>query len=313
MVYSLIGLKFIYLIKWYIVTLFFLNGGGENLEIVTKIAPIILALIMLGLGLGLKLEDFSRVLKSPKDFIVGFISQLIILPIVAYLLIIILRTPPEIAIGVMIIAAAPGGVTSNIMTKFADGDVALSISLTAVISLISIITVPLIIFTSADLLGITEVSQNISMTGIAIKMFLVVTVPVILGMIIRRFAENFVASKVEIFNKLNIVLFVIFFIAAFYEERENIVSFIMQAGLIALILNILMMAIAYYIAKAFASGVKQMKCIALECGLQNGTLALFVSTQIFGTNILYAIPTGAYALIMYITGFIFISFLRRSN
>ena len=131
------------------------------MEIVTKITPIILALIMLGLGLGLKLEDFTRVLKTPKDFIVGFISQLIILPIVAYLLIIMLKTPPEIAIGVMIIAAAPGGVTSNIMTKFADGDVALSISLTAIISLLSIITVPFIIFTSADLFGITNISENI--------------------------------------------------------------------------------------------------------------------------------------------------------
>jgi len=283
------------------------------LEIVTKIAPIILALIMLGLGLGLKLEDFGRVLKAPKDFIVGFISQLIILPIVAYALILIFRAPPEIAIGVMIIAAAPGGVTSNIMTKFADGDVALSISLTAIISLLSIITVPFIIFTSADFLGITEFSQNISMTGIALKMFLVVTVPVILGMIIRKFAENFVASKVGIFNKLNIVLFVIFFFAAFYEEKENLISFIMQAGLITLTLNVSMMVIAYYIAKAFTSGIKQMRCIALECGLQNGTLAIFVSTQIFGTDILYAIPTAAYALIMYITGFIFITILRKSN
>ncbi len=251
--------------------------------------------------------------KSPKDFFVGFFSQLIILPLVAYLLIIILRTPPEIAIGVMIIAAAPGGVTSNILTKFADGDVALSISLTAVISLISIISVPLIIFTSADILGIKEVSQNISMTGIAIKMFLVVTVPVILGMIIRKFAENFVSSKVEIFNKLNIIFFIIFFIAAFYEEKENIINFIIQAGLIVLILNISMMVIAYYIAKAFTSGIKQMKCIALECGLQNGTLALFVSTQIFGKDIIYAIPTGAYALIMYITGFIFIYILKSSK
>ena len=283
------------------------------MEIVTKIAPIILALIMLGLGLGLKFEDFTRVFKAPKDFIVGFISQLIILPIVAYLLIIILKTPPEIAIGVMIIAAAPGGVTSNILTKFADGDVALSISLTAIISLISIISVPFIIFTSADLLGITNISQNISMTGIALKMVLVVTIPVILGMIIRKFADSFVASKVEIFNKLNIVFFIIFFIAAFYEERNNIKSFIMQAGLIALILNVTMMIIAYYLAKTFASGIKQRKCIALECGLQNGSLALFVSTQIFGTNILYAIPAGAYVLIMYITSFIFIYILKKSN
>ena len=281
------------------------------MEIVTKIAPIILALIMLGLGLGLKINDFTRILKTPKDFFVGFFSQLIILPLVAYLLIIILKVPPEIAIGVMIIAAAPGGVTSNILTKFANGDVALSISLTAVISLISIITVPLIIFTSADLFGITDISQNISMTGIALKMFLVVTVPVILGMIIRKFAENFVNSKIQIFEKLNIILFVIFFIAAFYEERESFIDFLMQAGFITFILNITMMIVAYYLGKTFASGIKQQKCIALECGLQNGTLAIFVSTQIFGTDIVYITPTAAYALIMYITGFIFVFLLKN--
>ena len=281
--------------------------------IVTTIAPIILALIMLGLGLGLKIEDFAKVIKSPKDFFIGCFSQLIILPIVAYILILLFKSSPEIAIGVMIIAAAPGGVTSNILTKFANGDVALSISLTAVISLISIISVPLIIFGSANLIGITNISQNISMTGIALKMFLVVTVPVILGMIIRRFADSFVSSKVEIFNKLNIVFFVIFFIAAFYEERDNILNFIMQAGLISFILNISMMIIAFFLAKNFASGIKQQKCIALECGLQNGTLALFVSTQIFGEDILYAIPTGAYALIMYITSFIFVFFLKNKN
>ncbi len=281
------------------------------MEIVTKIAPIILALIMLGLGLGLKIDDFTRILKTPKDFFVGFFSQLIILPLVAYLLIIILKVPPEIAIGVMIIAAAPGGVTSNILTKFVNGDVALSISLTAVISLISIITVPLIIFTSADLFGITDISQNISMTGIALKMFLVVTVPVILGMIIRKFAENFVNSKIQIFEKLNIILFVIFFIAAFYEERESFIDFLIQAGFITFILNITMMIVAYFLGKTFASGIKQQKCIALECGLQNGTLAIFVSTQIFGTDIIYITPTAAYALIMYITGFIFIFLLKN--
>ena len=283
------------------------------MEIVTKIAPIALALIMLGLGLGLTSQDFTRVLKNPKDFIIGFISQLIILPIVAYLLIIILKSPPEIAIGVMIIAAAPGGVTSNILTKFADGDVALSISLTAIISLISIITVPLIVFTSADLFGITNISENISIISIALKMVLVVTIPVILGMIIRKYADNFLSSKVEIFNKINVLFFIIFFIAAFYEEKENIISFITQAGLITLMLNVTMMIIAYFLAKTFVAGVKQQRCIALECGLQNGTLAIFVSTQIFGDNILYAIPTGAYALIMYITGFIFIYILRKSN
>ena len=280
------------------------------MSIVTTIAPIILALIMLGLGLSLKIGDFTRVFKTPIDFIVGFISQLIILPLIAFLLIAIFRIPSEIAIGIMIIASAPGGVTSNILTKFANGDVALSISLTAIISLISIVSVPFIIFTSADLLGITNIEENISMINIALKMFLVVTVPVILGMIIRRFAEKFVINKIKFFDKLNIVLFVIFFFAAFYEERENIFDIFAQAGPIALTLNLTMMIIAYYLSRVFASGISQQKCIAIECGLQNGTLAIFVSTQIFGADILYVIPTAAYALIMYITGLIFVFFLR---
>ena len=284
------------------------------MEIVTKIAPIALALIMLGLGLGLTTQDFARVLKTPKDFLTGFISQLIILPIVAFILIKILgmflEISPEIALGVMIIAAAPGGITSNVLTKFANGDVALSVSLTAVISIISIITVPLIVFTSADLLGVSFADENINITGTALKMALVVAVPVILGMIIRKFADNFIGSKTSIIDKITGILFLIVFIAIWVEEKDNIFDYLAQAGLVVLILNITMMIIAYYLAKTFASGIDQIKCISLECGLQNGTLAVFVATEI-SNEIIYMIPTAAYALIMYFTGFIFIYFLRN--
>ncbi len=281
------------------------------MEIVTKIAPIVLALIMLGLGLGLSIKDFTRVLKTPKDFFVGFFSQLIILPIVALGVALVLNLSPPLAIGLMIIAAAPGGVTSNVLTKFADGDVALSISLTAVTSLVSIISVPFIVINSANFLGVT-ISQEISMVGIALKMALVVSVPVIIGMIIRAFAENFISSKINIINKLTGWLFVIVFAAIWIEEKDNIFNYLAQAGLAVLILNVLMMSLAYFIAKKFVTGIAQQKCIALECGLQNGTLAVFVATLIFD-DIIYIIPTGAYALIMYITGFIFIYFLRKSN
>ena len=282
------------------------------MEIVTKIAPIALALIMLGLGLGLAIKDFKRVLTTPKDFSIGIICQLILLPIVAYVVIMVLRVPTEIALGLMIIASAPGGVTSNVLTKFANGDVALSISLTAVGSLISIISVPFIVFTSADLLNVTEMSKEITMTGIAIKMALVVTVPVIFGMIIRSFADNFISSNLKMINKITGLLFIIVFIAVWVEERENIFSYLVQAGTAVLALNIIMMILAFYIAKFFASGIPQMKCISLECGLQNGTLAVFVATQIFD-NVAYVVPTAAYALIMYITGFIFIYLLRNKN
>ena len=282
------------------------------MEVVTKIAPIALALIMLGLGLGLKGRDFLRVINNPKDFIIGFVCQLILLPIVAFIIVLILELPIEIAVGVMIIAAAPGGVTSNVMTKFANGDVALSVSLTAIISLISIISVPFIIFKSADLLGVTNVSSDITMTGIALKMALVVTVPVVLGMIIRKFAENFISSNISIIEKITFILFVIVFAAILIEEKDNILNYFKQAGIAVLILNIVMMTLAYYIAKLLATGIKQRKCISIECGLQNGTLAIFVATQIF-SDITYIIPTAAYALIMYITGFILIFILRRYN
>ena len=284
------------------------------MEIATKIAPIALALIMLGLGMSLTIQDFIRVIKIPKDFLIGFICQLILLPIVAFLLIKLLNTPAELAIGVMLIAAAPGGVTSNILTKFAQGDVALSISLTAITSLVSIVSVPFIVFNSIDFFEIDNVSKDVSMTVIALKMFFVVTVPVIIGMIIKKFAKNFIVNKALIIQRASIFLFVFVFIAIYIEEWDNIVSFVERAGLIALILNITMMIIGFYVAKSFASGVAQQKCISLECGLQNGTLAAFVGTQIFdGSSMVFIVPAAAYALIMMITSIIFIYIIKKDT
>ena len=282
------------------------------MEVVTKIAPLALALIMLALGLGLTVQDFLRVAKQPKDFLVGLICQLLLLPFIAFLLLIIFNLPTEIALGVMIIAAAPGGVTSNVLTKFANGDVALSISLTAIISLISIFSVPFIVFKSADLLKVSEISNEISMIGISMKMFLVVTMPVIIGMLIRKFATNFVTSRSKLIERFSVLLFVIVFAAIWIEEWENILSYIQQAGLITLVLNITMMIIGYYVAKLLASGIEQRKSISLECGLQNGTLAVFVSSQLFN-DITYLIPTATYAIIMFLTSLFFVFFVRKIN
>ena len=282
------------------------------MDIVTKIAPLALALIMLGLGLGLTVKDFKRVLQNPKIFFVGIFSQIVLLPIIAYILLLVIKVPTAIALGVMIIAAAPGGVTSNVMTKFARGDVALSISLTAVCSLISIISVPLIVFSSAKLIGVSNISEEITMTGIALKMAGVVSWPVFIGMIIRNFTENFISKNIKFIERTTGFLFLIVFAAIWIEERNNILSYLSQAGVIVLTLNIVMMIFAYYLAKVFSSNIEQRRCIAIECGLQNGTLAVFVATQIFN-DIIYVIPTAAYALIMYITAFIFMYLLRNSN
>ena len=279
------------------------------MEIAKTIAPICLAIIMFGLGLGLTVSDFTRVVKNPKDFFVGFIFQVVLLPFVALILISIITLPIEIALGVMIIAAAPGGVTSNVLTKFADGDVALSVTLTAIVSLLSILTVPLIVFNSANFLGI-EILKEISMTNIAIKMFFVVTVPVILGMIVRNLMTEFIVSKTLLIQRLSVILFLIVFISIWIQEWDRIISFITRAGLIALILNLVMIFLGYYIAKFWTSGIAQRKCISLECGLQNGTLAVFVASQLFD-DIIFMVPTAAYALVMFVTSIVFVLIVRK--
>ena len=267
---------------------------------------------MFVLGLGLTGADFLRVIKQPRDFFVGALSQIILLPIIAFILVKIWPIAPELAIGVMIIAAAPGGVTSNLLTSFAKGDVALSISLTAVISLLCVFTIPFIVLTSVELLSGTNINQNISLLSMSRDMFLIVTVPVILGMLIRKTAAGISLKFEPIAKKISIFLFILVLIGAIAAERENIISYFSQAGLITLVLNVVMMIVAYYLAQTLASGKEQKKCITIECGLQNGTLAIFVATSIFGGG-MYVIPAATYSLIMFFTSLVFVYLVKRSR
>jgi len=272
--------------------------------------PLALAFIMFALGLGLTGSDFLRVAKQSRDFFIGAFSQIILLPIIAFTLVMIWPIAPELAIGVMIIAAAPGGVTSNILTSFAKGDVALSISLTAIISLLGVITIPFIVLTSVGLLSNTNVAEDISLLSMSRDMFLIVTVPVILGMLFRRFVLG-IATKFEpIARKVSTVLFVLVLLGAIAAERENVVSYFAQAGLITLALNVIMMVVAFYLAQLLGSKTEQKKCITIECGLQNGTLAIFVATSIFGGG-MYVIPAATYSLIMFATSLIFVYLVRK--
>ncbi len=282
------------------------------MNIVTDvILPLALAFIMFVLGLGLTGADFLRVIKQPRDFFIGAVSQIILLPIVAFILVKIWPIAPELAIGVMIIAAAPGGVTSNLLTSFAKGDVALSISLTAVISLICVITIPFIILTSVSLLSAGTIDQDISLISMSRDMFLIVTVPVILGMLLRKFIPSATIKFETIAKKISIFLFILVLLGAIAAERENVISYFAQAGLITLALNIIMMIVAYFVAQSFASGSKQKKCITIECGLQNGTLAIFVATSIFGGG-MYVIPAATYSLIMFANSLVFIYLVRKT-
>ena len=281
--------------------------------VVTEIfLPLALAFIMFALGLGLTIDDFARVAKKPRDFIVGALSQLVLLPAVAFALVSAWSLPPELALGVMIIAAAPGGVTSNILTAFARGDVALSISLTAVISLVCVVTIPfIVVFAYGQFIGGDGVG-DVSVGKTAISVFAIVTVPVVLGLLVRHFATGFARGFERMANRISTVLFVIVLAGAIYQEKDNIVSYFAQAGLVTLALNVSMMALAYLIARVFASGTRQRIAISIECGLQNGTLAIAVATLLFGGG-LVAVPAATYSLIMFATALIYIALLRRGG
>jgi len=281
--------------------------------IITEIfLPLSLAFIMFSLGLSLTIEDFSRVIKQPKDFLIGLICQIILLPIVAFLIVKIWPISPELAIGVIIISVAPGGVTSNILTFLSKGDVALSISLTAIVSLLSVITVPYVLISSIYLLGYDSLIKDISLLSMAIQMFLIVAIPTLIGMILRKFLTNFAIKFSNITNKISIFLFVFVLVGAIVSEKDNIIEYFAEAGLVTLFLNILMMILAFYIASFFGSAPPQKKAISIECGLQNGTLAIFIGTTLFNGGA-YIIPAATYSIIMFITSLIFIFFVRKVN
>lgn len=281
-------------------------------NVATIFLPLALAFIMFSLGLTLTLKDFVRVAQQPRDFCVGLISQVILLPLVGLLLVTMWPVSPEIALGVMIIAAAPGGVTSNLLTAFGRGDVALSISLTAVISLLCVITIPLIVIFSHNYLFEEAMKDDISVTRTAISIFFIVTIPVLIGLLVRHYMESFAIRFQSTAGKISTVLFVIVLLGAILQNLNNISAYYAEAGLITLSLNVIMLGLAWLIARLFGSGLKQRISISIECGLQNGTLAIAVATLLFDGGAV-VIPAGTYSLTMFATALIFIYFLRRQS
>ena len=273
------------------------------------VLPIALAFIMFSLGLGLTFGDFARVATRPRDFLVGAVSQVVLLPAVAYLLVSLWSLPPELALGVMIVAAAPGGVTSNLLTAFGRGDVALSISLTAVISLLSVVTIPFIVVFAHDRFMGADAGE-VSVVETALGVFLIVTLPALIGLATRRWAAGFATRFQPTARRASTLLFVLVLAGAIYQEHENALAYLEQAGPVTLVLNVAMMALAYLLARLFASGPRQRVAIAIECGVQNGTLAIAVATLLFGGG-LAAVPAATYSILMFGTALIFVAVLRR--
>lgn len=282
------------------------------MELVKLIGPLILAFIMFSLGIGLSLENFKRVIAQPKDFIIGAISQVIILPIVALILIFLFPIPTELKIGLILLAAAPGGVTTNVITKFAKGDVALSITLTAVISLLCFITIPLIFSLTYPIITGEVLPFDYSIGSIIIQIFLITTVPVILGMIFKSMFPNFFSRTENFFVKFSFILFVFVLFMAIYQELPNIVEYFATSGLITLTLNLIILIVAYFLCNIFSINLPQKKTILIETGLQNGTLAIVVTSLIFSEGI-YLVPIATYALIMYAVILLYIFGLKIFN
>ncbi|USG61234.1 bile acid:sodium symporter family protein [Sneathiella marina] len=285
----------------------------EETNIVTQVfLPLSLAFIMFSVGLELTLDDFKRVVVRPRDFFVGAVSQVIVLPLVAFALLSVWTIEPALAVGVMIIASCPGGVTSNLMTYLARGDTALSVSLTAVISLLAVVTLPLIVSFSIQHFMNAATAPELPIGKTIIGVFLITTVPVCIGMLIKHFAAAFAKKFERIARLVASVLFIVIVLGAIASERENIVDYFIQAGTLTLTLNVVMMVLAALLAHIAGMGVKQRIAITLECGLQNGTLAIFVAATLIGNKTM-TVPGGIYSLLMFATAILYLIIAKRQQ
>jgi len=284
-------------------------------NILTEIfLPLSLAFIMFGMGLTLTFGDFQRILFYPKAVTIGLVNQLVFIPLVAFGLIIVFGLRAELAVGLMILAVCPGGATSNLITHLAKGDSALSITLTAFSSLITVFTIPFLVNFSIRYFmpgGGQEFQLNIF--GTVISVILITAIPVLIGMIILR-RLPILAHKIEpSFRKLSAVFFVIILIAAVLKERENLLTYISQVGPVALTLNIATLAIGFFSARLLGLSKKQSRTISIESGIQNGTLGITIAATLIG-NSQMTIPSAIYGILMFGTaGFMIFLGNRKKN
>lgn len=276
-----------------------------------RISTIILAssliIIMLGMGLSLVIDDFKRILIYPKAILVGLSNQLIILPLIGFVIAIAFPIRPEIAVGIMILAACPGGPTSNLITHLAKGDTALSVTLTAISSFITILTIPFIVnFALIHFLNKGEFIK-LDVLETIIRIFVIIVIPVIIGMIVRRYKEGFALKMANPVRRASGIVIALVIIGIFIKERENFVSYFQQAGLVALVLNITTMLVGYYSSKLFRIRNKSAVSISIESGIQNGTLAITIAVVLLG-NTEFAIAPAIYSLLMFFTGGVAIYF-----
>lgn len=282
-------------------------------SLITVFLPLALAIIMFSLGLGLTLDDFRRVFSAPRAFGVGALAQIVALPVVAYAIAVMFRLPSELAVGMMILSFCPGGVTSNILTKFARGDLALSISLTGVISLVSVVTVPLLVAFAADrFMGVDAPPVNV--TSLALAMFLITAVPVVLGMLLRHFASGLTTSVEGFVEKLAVVLFVVVVVGALASNWSLFVENLPVLGPAVVVLNVVLLAIGVGLARLTSLDGRQATAISIETGIQNATLGITVGSLIVEQASAlppFSLPSAVYGITMYGVSLPFVYWRRK--
>ncbi len=286
---------------------------GDNVDIlISVVLPLALAVIMLSLGVGLELDDFRRVARRQRAFLIGAVSQVVLIPLTAFVILLIFNLPPEISVGIMLLSFCPGGVTSNILSKLAKGDVALSVSLTAVISLLSILTVPfLAAWSVARFMG--EAAPEVNIAGLAVALFLITTVPVALGVSLRHFARNF-AMRIEAgLSTVATVLFVLIVIAALAGNWQLFVENVALMGEALIALNVVLLFVGLGLGRMGGLSWTEMKTISIETGIQNSTLGITLAGLISGVTDGFsamALPSAVYGITMYLVALPFLFWFR---
>ncbi|MCK0162025.1 bile acid:sodium symporter family protein [Allomuricauda sp. F6463D] len=272
-------------------------------ELISKVfLPLSLAIIMLGMGMTLIPADFTRIIKQPKAILIGFTNQLVFLPLIGFSLAIVFNLNPTIAIGLMILASCPGGPTSNLITQVCKGNIALSVTLTAIASLTTILTIPFILsYTLEYFSSNTDVTIKLPILDTIIQIMGITVIPISIGMFVRKHKTNFAKRMEKPMRNASTVIFILVFIAVLAANIDKLVDGMKAAGLVTLILNIVTMGLGYLTAKLFRLNAKNTISITIESGIQNGTLAFVIATSILN-NVEMGIPTAAYSIWMFLTG-----------
>ncbi|WP_010135182.1 bile acid:sodium symporter family protein [Ochrovirga pacifica] len=264
--------------------------------------PLSLAIIMFGMGMTLVLQDFTNVFKQPKAVITGLINQIILLPLLAFLLALLFHLDATMAVGIVILAACPGGPTSNMITQICNGNIALSVSLTAIASFTSMITINLLASFALDFFGsdLENTSIKLPVLDTTLQIMTITLIPVSLGMLVRRYKADFAVAMEKPMKIASTSIFILIFIGIIVTNLNILGDALLRVGHVTLILNLATISLGYFIAKSIKLSYKDAIAIGIEGGIQNGTLAFVITTSIL-ENIEMAIPTAAYSVWMYVT------------